>query len=63
VPFIAAFTGTQSLREPFNRYIFNIRASYFDDVGGYKVDFTANNHNGSSFVDLTIISKNKQFKR
>lgn len=33
------------------------------DVGGYKVDFTADNHNGSSFVDLTIISKNKQFKR
>jgi branched-chain amino acid transport system substrate-binding protein len=33
------------------------------DVGGYKVDFSAENHNGSSFVDLTIISKNKQFKR
>jgi branched-chain amino acid transport system substrate-binding protein len=33
------------------------------DVGGYKVDFTADNHNGSNFVDLTIISKNKQFKR
>jgi branched-chain amino acid transport system substrate-binding protein len=33
------------------------------DVGGYTVDFTADNHNGSSFVDLTIISKNKQFKR
>jgi branched-chain amino acid transport system substrate-binding protein len=33
------------------------------DVGGYKVDFSAENHNGSSFVDLTIISRNKQFKR
>jgi branched-chain amino acid transport system substrate-binding protein len=33
------------------------------DVGGYKVDFSADNHNGSSFVDLTIITKNKQFKR
>jgi branched-chain amino acid transport system substrate-binding protein len=33
------------------------------DVGGYKVDFTADNHNGSNFVDLTIISKDKQFKR
>jgi branched-chain amino acid transport system substrate-binding protein len=32
VPFIGAFTGAQSLREPFNRYIFNIRASYFDET-------------------------------
>lgn len=33
------------------------------DLGGFKVDFSPDNHNGSSFVDLTIISKNKQFKR
>ena len=32
VPFIGAFTGAQSLREPFNRYIFNVRASYFDET-------------------------------
>lgn len=32
VPFIGAFTGAQLLRDPFNRYIFNIRASYFDET-------------------------------
>ena len=40
VPFIGAFTGAQSLREPFNRYIFNVRASYFDeteDIVGHLV--------------------------
>ena len=32
VPFIGAFTGAESFREPFNRYIFNVRASYFDET-------------------------------
>lgn len=32
IPFIGAFTGAQSLREPFNRYIFNVRASYYDET-------------------------------
>ncbi len=32
VPFFAPFTGAQALREPFNRQIFNIRASYFDET-------------------------------
>jgi ABC-type branched-subunit amino acid transport system substrate-binding protein len=32
VPFFAPFTGAQSLREPFNKLIFNIRASYFDET-------------------------------
>ena len=32
VPFVGAFTGAQSLREPFNRYVFNVRASYFDET-------------------------------
>ena len=32
VPFIGAFTGAQSLRDPLNRYIFNVRASYFDET-------------------------------
>jgi branched-chain amino acid transport system substrate-binding protein len=32
IPFIGAFTGAQSLREPFNRYVFNVRASYFDET-------------------------------
>ncbi len=32
VPFFAPFTGAQSLREPLNREVFNIRASYFDET-------------------------------
>lgn len=32
IPFFAPFTGAQSLRDPFNKNIFNIRASYFDET-------------------------------
>jgi ABC-type branched-subunit amino acid transport system substrate-binding protein len=32
LPFIAPFTGAQGLREPFNRYAFHVRASYFDET-------------------------------
>jgi branched-chain amino acid transport system substrate-binding protein len=32
VPFFGPFTGAQLLHEPFNRYIFNVRASYFDET-------------------------------
>jgi branched-chain amino acid transport system substrate-binding protein len=37
------------------------RMSSFD-TGGYTVGFAPNNHNGSSFVELTIIGKDLQFK-
>ncbi len=32
VPFIGPFTGAELLRTPPNRYIFNVRASYFDET-------------------------------
>ena len=32
VPFVGAFTGAQALREPFNRYIFNVRAGYNEET-------------------------------
>jgi ABC-type branched-subunit amino acid transport system substrate-binding protein len=32
VPFFGAYTGASSLRDPFNRYVFNIRASYVDET-------------------------------
>ncbi len=32
VPFIGPFTGAELLRTPQNRYIFNVRASYFDET-------------------------------
>jgi ABC-type branched-subunit amino acid transport system substrate-binding protein len=33
------------------------------DVGGFKVSYGPANHNGSKFVDLTIISKEQRFVR
>ncbi len=32
VPFFGPFTGAQLLHDPLNRYIFNVRASYFDET-------------------------------
>src|ERR1039458_9280967 len=32
VPFFGAFTGAELLRDPFNAYIFNVRASYYDET-------------------------------
>jgi len=32
IPFIAPFTGAESLRDPFNKLVFHIRASYFDET-------------------------------
>jgi ABC-type branched-subunit amino acid transport system substrate-binding protein len=32
IPFFAPLTGASSMREPFNRYIFNIRAGYNDET-------------------------------
>jgi hypothetical protein len=31
------------------------------DVGGYVVAFSGNNHNGSSFVELTVIGRDLKF--
>jgi ABC-type branched-subunit amino acid transport system substrate-binding protein len=32
VPFIGPFTGAEFLRNPFNRYVVNVRASYFEET-------------------------------
>ncbi len=32
VPLVGMFTGAQGLREPFNRHVFHVRASYFDET-------------------------------
>ena len=32
VPLVGLFTGAQALREPFNRQMFHVRASYFDEA-------------------------------
>lgn len=32
LPFIAPFTGAEALRDPFNKLVFHVRASYFDET-------------------------------
>ena len=32
LPFFGPFTGAEALREPFNRWVFHVRASYFDET-------------------------------
>jgi branched-chain amino acid transport system substrate-binding protein len=32
IPFFAPFTGAEALRDPFNRYVFHLRASYFQET-------------------------------
>jgi ABC-type branched-subunit amino acid transport system substrate-binding protein len=41
VPFVGAFTGAELLRQPFNRYIFNVRASYYDETEAIVQHLTA----------------------
>jgi ABC-type branched-subunit amino acid transport system substrate-binding protein len=48
VPFIAPFTGAQALRDPFNRYLFHIRASYFQETEAIVKQLT--------FLDLKKIA-------
>ncbi|MBL8279969.1 MAG: ABC transporter substrate-binding protein [Pelomonas sp.] len=32
IPFVAPFTGAEALRDPFNKLVFHIRASYYDET-------------------------------
>jgi branched-chain amino acid transport system substrate-binding protein len=34
IPIVGMFTGANALREPFHRYIINVRASYYQETGG-----------------------------
>jgi branched-chain amino acid transport system substrate-binding protein len=51
--------GPKLTRESFMNALDNL-SKY--DVGGYVVGFSPTNHNGSSFVELTVISKGGQFR-
>lgn len=51
--------GPRLTRESFMRAL-DAMSNY--DVGGYAVKFSPTNHNGSSFVELSVISKNQQFR-
>jgi ABC-type branched-subunit amino acid transport system substrate-binding protein len=41
VPFVGAFTGAELLRHPVNPYVFNVRASYFDETEAIVQHLTA----------------------
>lgn len=41
MPFFAPFTGAEALREPFNRTVFHVRASYYDETGLIVKQLTA----------------------
>ncbi len=41
LPFIAPFSGAEALRSPFNRNIFHVRASYFDETAEIVKQLTA----------------------
>jgi ABC-type branched-subunit amino acid transport system substrate-binding protein len=41
VPFVGPFTGAELLRTPVNRYIFNVRASYWDETEAIVQHLTA----------------------
>src|SRR5258706_11555527 len=41
VPFVGPFTGAELLRSPVNPYVFNVRASYFDETEAIVQHLTA----------------------
>ena len=51
--------GAKPTREAF-MHALDAMSNY--DAGGYIVSFAPNNHNGSSYVDLTVISKDGNFR-
>ncbi|HUQ26899.1 MAG TPA: ABC transporter substrate-binding protein [Burkholderiales bacterium] len=50
--------GPKLTREGFERELDNMKGY---DTGGYIVGFGPNNHNGSSFVELTVIGRDLKF--
>jgi branched-chain amino acid transport system substrate-binding protein len=51
-------TGPMLTREGFMRELDNMKGF---DTGGYAVSFSPTNHNGSSYVELTVIGKDLKF--
>jgi ABC-type branched-subunit amino acid transport system substrate-binding protein len=66
--FIAAKVMVEGLRRAGRKldregFIRAMESIHDYDVGGFKVSYGPNNHSGSQFVDLTIISKDQKFVR
>ena len=56
VPFVGAFTGAELLRTPFNRYIFNVRASYFDETEAIVAHLTS-----MSVTNIAVFYQNDSY--
>jgi ABC-type branched-subunit amino acid transport system substrate-binding protein len=55
---IAARVGSDLTRE---RFIKVAESMGLIDLGGYTVNFSAGNHQGSNYVDMVVIGKNGSF--
>jgi len=53
-------TGSDLTRERFINAMETLRDF---DLGGYWITFTPTSHNGSKFVELTVIGKDERFLR
>jgi ABC-type branched-subunit amino acid transport system substrate-binding protein len=56
VPFFAPYTGAESLRNPINRYVFNLRAGYYDETE-HLIDQLAN----LSITDVAVFYQNDAY--
>ena len=61
VPFIGAYTGAQSLRESNNRYIFNVRASYFDETEHIIDELVVNHAMSQSEKKIVVFYQNDAY--
>jgi ABC-type branched-subunit amino acid transport system substrate-binding protein len=50
--------GPQLTRERFQNALDNMKSF---DAGGYQVGFSSTDHNGSSFVELTVLSRGRKY--
>jgi len=57
LPFIGPFTGAQFLREPYNRYVVNVRASYFQETEAWIAHLTKD----LGFTKIAILYQDDAF--
>jgi ABC-type branched-subunit amino acid transport system substrate-binding protein len=74
VPLVGMFTGAEVLRVPFNRYVFHVRASYYDETekiveqvlstGGQKISvfYQADNYGEAGRMGTEIALKKRGMK-
>jgi ABC-type branched-subunit amino acid transport system substrate-binding protein len=56
VPFFGPYTGAELLRDPFNKYIFNVRASYYDETEKIVQHLTT-----ASLTNIAVMYQNDSY--